>query len=261
MTGTIILISAIAIAISQYCEKREANKEKANANIKAKIAEEETKKYRLKFEKALETNLKLARENKALSEENNSLNIETLKSITGYDSFPILVIDGYLTRCQNPSNPEKIIEFYKLNFNLINSGKYPLTGIDIKFNDFDGSIIANEGITVTKDGILPLPDERFNKFNYDRVVSISSLPKNHTEREIYTTSIPKIKDGRYNVIITWNGGSIEYYIEVNPINGKEKEKFIEVKYGQIYSRSTEFDKKLISKKIKQEFPHLKFTLD
>ncbi|MEE1899388.1 hypothetical protein V1389_13650 [Flavobacterium rakeshii] len=260
IAALVIALFQMGIAYRQFKDKKNAEKEKMIATEKARRAEEETKKYRLKFEEALETNLKLAEENKALSIENNRLNNETLKNITGYDSFPVIVIDGYLTNAfKNPKINEEIIEFYRINFHLINTGKYPLNNISIRFADSYGKYIGSY-VTVTKNGIAQEPDKKFEKFDQNQKINIESLPKNHTDREFYTTTLPKELNARFTVEITWSGGNITYDIEVNPTK-ESRERFTKTKYEQIYSNSLDINKELISEKIKQEFPHLKFTLD
>ena len=229
----IIGIGSILLAIIQYYEKSEQRKE-------AEVQEAEAKKYRKQFEEAVE-------EIKTLQKENKELSQELYKTAIGYNSYPIIAITANRSRAFKNSSSEETIEFNIIEFNLINSGDYPLADVEVQFSDPYFQLIG-QYVSVGKNSIAQKPDARYDLTNPSRELKIGSIPKNEILRQVYITTLPKEFSATYNVKVVWRSGNIEYSIDVKDETGK-----IGFTYSQIHSSDIEIDRELLSKKITENF--------
>ncbi|MFC4632489.1 hypothetical protein ACFO3O_01110 [Dokdonia ponticola] len=264
----IIGVFSIITAIVQYNEKIKEKKQ-------AEIQEAEAKDYRLRFEasqkKLLELqeenktytvknielsneSLKLQEENKTLTVKNIELSNESLRYNTSYGSYPIIVISGYQSRAFKGRNTEETIDFKILDFNVINSGEYPLKNVKLKFNDVYGKLIG-QYVTVGKSSISQEPDKRFKTIDPARELSIGSIPKHEVLRELYFTTLPMNFEGTYEVEVVWDSGYISYLIDV--VNKEEDLSFI---YSQIYAPDIKTKKDDILNLITENFTLNKYTI-
>lgn len=256
----IIGISSILIAYFQYREKLDEKNDAAANRKEAKENEAEAKKYRLRFESTLEKLNSLQEKNNSLQEQNKELTVENLKlseevykHSIGFNSFPIIVLSGYKSSTLKNIQLQESIDFMLIEFNIINSGNYPLNNVKVSFADAYGKLIG-QYITITKHSTKIKGDKSFDTI--DKELNLGSIPKKEIVRQIYFTTLPMNLGATYDVNVIWESGSIDYLIEVENRNGK-----LRFDYTNIYSKNTEINKLQILKTIEHNFTSNQYKIN
>ncbi len=190
--------------------------------------------------------------------ENYRLQKELYNNVTGNRNFPTLVITGQKSRALKGMYSEDIIEFYLIEFHLINTGKYPLNSIRIDFTDHYGFYVG-QFVTITKNSTSQAPDPRFDPLHpaSEQTISLGTLPPSTINRSFYITYIPMFSRANYAVKVSWVGGAIEYDINLKNINKKS----LPITYSQVYTTSDiGLSKKSLLNGIKDYFPDENITV-
>lgn len=253
---------AIGASIGSHIDKNQQE-------LKAELLEKKADSFRRKFEDSIlvanrilrsqnDTLFKIAHlqeENRILSRKINHLTDEVLQYETGGENIPIVVIRGYKTNALDP-RPDKItFEYIRLEYDIINTSKYPLKDVSIEITDF-WSIVYYDKIRLGKGQVdnIPIIPRHDNIPKQTQLIQCGTVGGKSRREQIYQMPIPVPLERlpeHIDVTVYWYGGVIEYALDVHATANSNDTK---TEYRQVFVNDKKIKKSSLKELIINEYP-------